>query len=236
MCSRRTGKAPRTLVSAGQSHWIAVMQRTLSLGTELPPGITSLRELAKAEHACTRCPLYRDATQVVPGEGRRHARLMLVGEQPGDKEDVAGKPFVGPAGRVLDRALAEAAIPREEVFVTNAVKHFKHEMRGKRRLHKRPNNYEIERCKVWLDLERAIVRPAVVVALGVTAARSLIGRTVTIMKVRGRAMQLADGTAAFVTIHPSLLLRIEDHADKEREYCAFVADLKLAANVLAQAA
>jgi DNA polymerase len=223
-------------VDVGSAKRIPTMAATLSLGIEATPAITSLRELAKAEHACTRCPLYQKATQAVPGEGRRHARLMLVGEQPGDQEDIAGKPFVGPAGRVLDRALAEAAIPREEVFVTNAVKHFKHEMRGKRRLHKRPNNYEIERCKVWLDLERAIVRPAVVVALGVTAARSLIGRAVTIMKVRGRALQLADGTAAFVTIHPSLLLRIEDHADKEQQYRAFVADLKLAANLLAQAA
>jgi DNA polymerase len=195
-----------------------------------------LRELAKAEHECTRCPLYENATQAVPGEGRRHARLMLVGEQPGDKEDIAGKPFVGPAGRVLDRALAEAAIPREEVFVTNAVKHFKHEMRGKRRLHQRPNNYEIERCKIWLDLERTIVRPAAIVALGGTAARSLFGRAVTITKLRQRVLQLADGTAAFVTIHPSLLLRIEDHADKEREYRAFVADLKLAGRALVQAA
>jgi uracil-DNA glycosylase family protein len=224
------------LTCARPGQWIAAMQPRLPLEIEAPPAITSLRERAKAEHECTRCPLYQNATQAVPGEGRRHARLMLVGEQPGDKEDIAGKPFVGPAGRVLDRALAEAAIPREEVFVTNAVKHFKHEMRGKRRLHKRPNNSEIERCKVWLDLEREIVKPAVVVALGGTAARSLLGRTVTITKLRRRALQLADGTAAFVTIHPSLLLRIEDHADKEREYRAFVADLKLAANVLAQAA
>ena len=161
---------------------------------------------------------------------------MLVGEQPGDKEDLAGKPFVGPAGRVLDRALAEADIPRAEVFVTNAVKHFKHEMRGKRRLHKRPNIHEIERCKIWLDLERSLVKPTAVVALGGTAARSLFGRTITIVKLRGRALQLPDGTAAFVTIHPSLLLRIEDHADKEREYRAFVADLKLAAGMLAQVA
>jgi DNA polymerase len=201
---------------------------------EALPAITSLRELAKAEHECTRCPLYRDATQAVPGEGRRHAHLMLVGEQPGDKEDIAGKPFVGPAGRMLDQALAEAGIPREEVFVTNAVKHFKHEMRGKRRLHKRPNAYEIERCKIWLDLERAIVKPAAVVALGATAARSLLGRAVTIIKVRGRMLQLSDGTAAFVTIHPSWLLRIEDRADKEREYRNFVADLRPAAKLLAK--
>jgi len=214
----------------------AAVQDKLPLAAEPPPAIASLRELAKAENECTRCPLYRHATQAVPGEGRRHAHLMLVGEQPGDKEDVAGKPFVGPAGRVLDQALAEAGIPREEVFVTNAVKHFKHEMRGKRRLHKRPNAYEIERCKIWLALELAIVKPAAVVALGATAARSLLGRAVTIIKVRGRLLELPDGTAAFVTIHPSWLLRIEDRADKEREYRNFVSDLRPAAKLLAKRA
>ena len=139
----------------------------------------------------------------------------------------------GPAGQVLDHALAEAEIPRTEVFVTNAVKHFKHEMRGKRRLHKRPNAYEIERCKIWLDLERAMVKPAVIVALGATAARSLFGRPVTITKLRGRTLALPDGAAAFVTIHPSFLLRIQDAADKKREYARFVADLRLAAKILA---
>jgi uracil-DNA glycosylase len=202
---------------------------------DLPP-IGSLRELGKAESECQRCPLYKDATQAVPGEGRRHAHLMLVGEQPGDKEDLAGKPFVGPAGRVLDRALAEAGIVREDVFVTNAVKHFKHEMRGKRRLHKRPNTYEIDRCKIWLEVERAIIKPTAIVALGATAARSVLGRAVTIAKARGRALELADGTAAFVTIHPSWLLRIEAEADKEREYRNFVTDLREAAKVLARAA
>jgi uracil-DNA glycosylase family protein len=201
---------------------------------EALPTITSLRDLSAAEDACRRCPLYRDATQAVPGEGRRHAHLMLVGEQPGDKEDLAGKPFVGPAGRVLDRALADAGIARAEVFVTNAVKHFKHEMRGKRRLHKRPNAYEIERCKVWLDLERAIVRPAAVVALGATAAQSLLGTSITIGKMRGRTLALPDGTAAFVTIHPSFLLRIIEHADKEQEYRRFVSDLRPAAEILAR--
>jgi DNA polymerase len=199
-------------------------------------GIKSLAELAKAENACTRCPLYKDATQAVPGEGRRQAHLMLVGEQPGDKEDLAGKPFVGPAGQVLDRALAEAEIPRTEVFVTNAVKHFKHEMRGKRRLHKRPNAYEIERCKIWLELERETVKPAVIVALGATAARSLFGRPVTIAKLRGRMLELPDGTAALVTIHPSFLLRIRDAADKKREYGQFVADLRVAAKMARDAA
>jgi uracil-DNA glycosylase family protein len=204
---------------------------------ERDPGATinSLRELAQAENECRRCPLYKNATQAVPGEGRKHSHLMMVGEQPGDKEDLAGKPFVGPAGRILDQALAEASIPREEVFVTNAVKHFKHEMRGKRRLHKRPNAYEIERCKIWLDTERALVKPVAIVALGATAARSLFGRPVTIAKARGQTLHLADGTAAFVTIHPSWLLRIEDEADKERERRNFVADLRQAAKILAKA-
>jgi uracil-DNA glycosylase len=194
-----------------------------------PEGVKSLRELAEAESSCTRCPLYRDTTQVVPGEGPSHAAFMLVGEQPGDKEDIAGKPFVGPAGRILDQALRDAGIVREETFVTNAVKHFKHEMRGKRRLHKRPNNYEIERCKIWLDDERKLVQPSAIIALGVTAARSLTGKTVTISKIRGQAMSLADGTRLFVTVHPSSLLRIEDEDDKEKAYRQFVADLKSAA-------
>ena len=154
---------------------------------------------------------------------------MLVGEQPGDKEDLAGKPFVGPAGRVLDRALADAGIEREATFVTNAVKHFKHEMRGKRRLHKRPDNYEIERCRIWLDAERSLVKPATIVALGVTAARSLTGRTVTIGKVRGKPVDVGDGTRLVVTVHPSALLRIEDEDERHAAYRSFVADLKVAA-------
>jgi DNA polymerase len=198
--------------------------------------IRSLRALALAEAECTRCPLYKFATQVVPGEGRAHARLMLVGEQPGDKEDLAGKPFVGPAGRILEQALEAAGIARKDAFVTNAVKHFKFEPRGKRRLHKRPNAYEIERCKWWLEQERTIVKPMAIVALGATAARSLFGRVVTITRMRGRQHQLADGTPAFVTIHPSFLLRIEDAADKAREYRTFVADLRRAAKVRADEA
>jgi uracil-DNA glycosylase len=194
-----------------------------------PQEVKSLRELTEAEARCTRCPLYRDATQVVPGQGPSHAALMLVGEQPGDKEDLAGKPFVGPSGRLLDQALRDAGIEREKAFITGAVKHFKHEMRGKRRLHKRPNNYEIERCKIWLDIERRLVRPSTIVALGVTAARGLTGKTVTINKIRGEALSLADGTKLFVTVHPSSLLRIGDNNDRQKAYRQFVADLKKAA-------
>ncbi|HEX5585601.1 UdgX family uracil-DNA binding protein [Gaiella sp.] len=192
------------------------------------PVIKSLSRLRTAEAECTRCPLYKDATQVVPGEGVARARLMLVGEQPGDKEDLAGKPFVGPAGRILDRALDDAGIARDDAFVTNAVKHFKHEMRGKRRLHKRPNAHEIERCRWWIDYERAIVKPAVLVAMGATAGRSVFGRNVTINKMRGRRHRTPDGGTAFVTVHPSSLLRMPNEADKERAYRDFVADLKRA--------
>ena len=193
------------------------------------PMVRTLAALAAAEQACRRCPLYKNATQAVPGEGPSHAKVMLVGEQPGDKEDLAGKPFVGPAGRILDSALADAGIPRKETFVTNAVKHFKFEPRGKRRLHKRPNAHEIERCQWWQERERAIVRPELIVALGATAARSLLGRVVTITSVRGQALTLADGTALVVTIHPSALLRIREEAEKHAAYAAFVRDLKLAA-------
>jgi uracil-DNA glycosylase family protein len=198
------------------------------------PEINSFAELRAAEAACTRCPLYRNATQVVPGEGPARAHVLLVGEQPGDKEDLAGRPFVGPAGQVLDRALEEADIPRDDVFVTNAVKHFKHEMRGKRRLHKRPNAHEIERCKWWLDIERALLRPRVVIGLGATAARSLLGRSATISQLRGEPIELEDHSRLLVTIHPSYLLRIQDAADKRREYGLFVKDLKLAAALLAK--
>jgi len=198
---------------------------------ETLPAIETLAALRTAEAACTRCPLYKDATQVVPGEGPSEAKFMLVGEQPGDKEDIAGRPFVGPAGRILDSALADAGIPRETTFVTNAVKHFKHELSGRRRLHKRPNAYEIERCKWWNDLERRIVKPQVVVALGATAARSMLGRPVTISNIRGRPIELSDGGRLVVTIHPSALLRIEDEADQRAKYQELVSDLQAAAKL-----
>jgi uracil-DNA glycosylase len=196
--------------------------------TKEPPSIT-LDELRDAETACTRCSLFGPATQVVGGQGPASAHLMLVGEQPGHEEDLQGLPFVGPAGRVLDQALKDAGIDRRGVFVTNAVKHFKFEQRGKRRLHKRPNAYEIERCRWWIDMEKAIIKPRVIVALGATAARSLLGKSVSISSVRGAILMQSDGTRLVVTIHPSYLLRINDVDDKAREYRQFVADLKSAA-------
>ncbi|MGV6874171.1 UdgX family uracil-DNA binding protein [Pseudochelatococcus sp. B33] len=186
----------------------------------------SLKELAEAEAGCMRCDLYRNATQVVPGEGHRQARMMVVGEQPGDKEDMAGRPFVGPAGRILDAALAEVGIPRQAVFVTNAVKHFKFVPRGKVRLHKRPNAGEIERCKWWLGQERKLVSPAVLVAMGATAVRSLLGRPASIASLRGEARRLEDGTPMIATVHPSYLLRIRDPAVRDEERTRFAADLR----------
>jgi len=192
----------------------------------------TLAGLRKAEAQCTRCPLYLPATQVVPGEGPEHAPLMMVGEQPGNDEDLDGHPFVGPAGRILDRAISEAGLDRTQIFVTNAVKHFKFEPRGKRRLHKRPNAYEIERCKWWNDIERKLVKPELIVALGATAARSLTGKTVTITKLRGQILPFENSSKLLVTIHPSSLLRIPDADDRHREYAGFVSELRLCAKVL----
>ena len=198
-----------------------------------PTLIKSLKALRDAEEACTGCPLYKHATQVVPGEGPVRARIMMVGEQPGDQEDKQGKPFVGPAGGMLAKALEDAGIDRDAVFVTNAVKHFKFEQRGKRRLHKRPNAYEIDRCHWWLDFERRLVKPDIVVALGATAVRSISGRPTSINKIRGRVLTLQDGGRMLATIHPSYILRIEDEVDKRAEYRKFVTDLKACAREVA---
>ena len=158
--------------------------------------------------------------------------VVFVGEQPGDQEDLQGKPFVGPAGQMFDRALAEAGIDRKLVYVTNAVKHFKFEPRGKRRIHKKPNNDEIEACRWWLDNELRLLKPQFTVALGATAARALTGRDATISRSRGRLMTLREGVEGFITVHPSFLLRLPDEASKAREYEKFVADLKLVAKHL----
>ncbi len=181
--------------------------------------------LRAAAAECQRCPLYAPATQTVFGEGPPDARLVFVGEQPGDQEDLAGRPFVGPAGQVFDRALAAAGIDRSRTYVTNAVKHFKFEARGKRRIHSKPDTPEIDACRWWISHERAVIKPAVTVALGATAARSLTGKAVTIGRERGRPLTLADGGEAWITVHPSFLLRIEDKAAAAIEFDRFVADL-----------
>ena len=185
----------------------------------------TLDGLRAAAAACQRCRLYAPATQTVFGEGPADARLVFVGEQPGDNEDLAGKPFIGPAGQLFDRALAAAGIDRTRTYVTNAVKHFKFEPRGKRRIHAKPDTSEIDACRWWVDHERKLINPAVTVALGATAARSLTGKAVTIGRERGRALTLADGSEAWITVHPSFLLRIEDRAAAAAEFDRFVADL-----------
>jgi DNA polymerase len=180
----------------------------------------------EAKH-CRACDLWKPATRMVFGEGPVEAPLMLVGEQPGDKEDLAGKPFVGPAGRILDKALAEAGIARGKAYVTNAVKHFKFARRGKIRLHQKPDTAEIKACHQWLAREKEIVKPSIVIAMGTTAARAVFGKAMPIGRNRGRVLELDAGGKALVTMHPAYLLRVEE-SDKAREYERFVADLRLA--------
>ena len=193
---------------------------------------TDLSHLREDAASCRRCPLWRNATQTVFGEGPASARMMLVGEQPGDREDLAGRPFIGPAGQILDQALEAAGIDRATVYITNAVKHFKNEPRGKRRLHKKPDASEIEACRWWLDQEIALVRPRLTVALGATAAGALMRRTVTIGRVRGQAIESELGHL-WITVHPSYLLRLPDEASRQREFVRFVKDLEGAKALLA---
>ena len=190
-----------------------------------PAEILSLADARSAIEGCRRCPLYEYATQAVFGEGPETADIMFVGEQPGDQEDLAGKPFIGPAGQVFDKAVEQAGIDRTAVYVTNSVKHFKFEPRGKRRIHKKPDRSEVQACKFWLNLERAFVKPKLVVALGATAAGSLLNRTVTISGTRGEPIALEDGSWLLVTVHPSYLLRITDRQQAEIERERFVDDL-----------
>ncbi len=196
------------------------------------PHPRSLAAVADAIQTCRRCDLWANATQGVPGEGPPHALLMLVGEQPGDQEDLQGKPFVGPAGGVLDRALQEAGVDRHEAYVTNAVKHFKNEPRGKRRLHKTPNRGEISACHWWQEHERRLVRPRVIVAMGGSAVLAVFGRPIPILKNRGQAFQLEDQAQGLITVHPSSLLRMPDEAARHAAFAAFVADLQAARALL----
>ncbi len=208
------------------------IDQTSFLKPEPTASASGLAGVAQQAEACRRCSLWQPATQLVFGEGPADADLMIVGEQPGDQEDLAGRPFIGPAGQLLDRALLEAGIDRACAYVTNAVKHFKFEPRGKRRIHAKPDTTEITACKVWIDQERATVAPKLTLLLGATAARSVLGRAVTISRERGRAIALSDGTQAFVSVHPSYLLRLPDEDAKQREFAAFVADLRSARDLI----
>ena len=192
------------------------------------PQTTSLSEVATASKACTACHLYKRGTQTVFGEGPKRATLMLLGEQPGDQEDVAGKPFVGPAGKLLDRALEEAGIDRDQVYVTNTVKHFKWEPRGKRRIHQKPNSREIAACRPWMEAELRLVKPKLLVCLGSTAAQAIFGPAFRVTKQRGIVMESEIAAKVVATVHPSSLLRQPDEESRAREYALFVADLRVA--------
>jgi len=193
-----------------------------------PPDTASLGALREAARRCTACHLYKGATQTVFGEGSKGATMMLVGEQPGDYEDVAGKPFVGPAGKIMDRALEEAGIDRSKVYVTNAVKHFKWEPRGKRRIHQKPNSREIAACRPWLEAELRVVKPKLVVAMGATAAQTIFGPSFRVTRERGKLLSSKLAPRVLATVHPSSLLRQPDEESREREYKLFVADLRAA--------
>jgi DNA polymerase len=187
----------------------------------------SLKHLREEARGCRACPLWANATQTVFGAGDPHARVMLVGEQPGDEEDKKGLPFVGPAGRLLDRALEAAGVDRNNLYVTNAVKHFKWQLRGKRRLHKTPAQREVDACRQWLEREIAAVKPHVIVALGATAARSVIGQDFKVSTMRGQFVERPLAPYAFATFHPSALLRLKDEAEREAAFERLVGDLKL---------
>jgi len=197
----------------------------------IPAGAT-LAELRVAVQDCRGCELYRRATQAVLGEGPSTARVVMIGEQPGDKEDQAGRPFVGPSGHLLDRALEEAGIDRNDVYLTNAVKHFKFEERGKRRIHKKPSSVEIVACRPWLDAELDCIHPEVIVCLGATAAQAVIGRQHRVLKERGRFFDFPGGGLITATVHPSAVLRSPDSQQRRQDYAAFVRDLKEVHKVL----
>jgi uracil-DNA glycosylase len=203
----------------------------MGTAAELVPPRPTLPALRAAAADCRACPLWKSGTQTVFGEGLKKADLMLVGEQPGDKEDLAGKPFVGPAGRLLDRALGEAGIDRGNAYVTNVVKHFKWEARGKRRIHKKPNLNEITACRPWLEAEISVVRPRALVCLGATAAQALLGKQFRVTHERGRFVDSELAEYVTATVHPSSILRAHDD-EREREIAALVADLTVVASVL----
>lgn len=195
-------------------------------------GRSELELLRAAAAGCTACPLYRNATQTVFGEGTPNARIVLVGEQPGDSEDLVGRPFIGAAGQLLDRALAEAGIAREECYVTNAVKHFKWEPRGKRRIHKKPSGRQIAACRPWLVSELSVIQPELLICLGATATQSVLGPSVRVLRDRGKFLVSEFCSQTLVTVHPSSLLRAPDPESRAANYRLFVADLRCGADLL----
>lgn len=199
---------------------------------QLIPPHTTLNSAREAAKNCRACDLWKRGTQTVFGEGARHARVMFIGEQPGDKEDLQGRPFVGPAGALLDKALVEAGIDRQDTYVTNAVKHFKWEPRGKRRIHKKPNSLEIAACRPWLDVEIELVKPQVIVCLGATAAQALLGRGFRVTQQRGRLLAFTAAPHLLATVHPSSILRAPDDESRHREFENLVNDLRVVTNVL----
>ncbi len=199
---------------------------------DLVPADPDLASLRRAAADCTACGLYRDATQTVFGSGSRNAELMLVGEQPGDKEDLAGEPFVGPAGKVLDQAMTEAGINRDRVYITNAVKHFKFTRRGKVRLHKKPSADEVAACRPWLETELSVLSPDIVVCLGATAAQALLGPSFRVTRERGRFVDWPYEPRVTATVHPSSILRAQDEGTRQAELARFTDDLRFVARAL----
>jgi len=200
-----------------------------------PPDTTSWSAVREVAKDCEACHLYKRATQTVFGEGPKDAPMMLVGEQPGDYEDVAGKPFVGPAGKIMDRALEEAGIDRSQVYVTNAVKHFKWEPRGKRRIHQKPNSREIAACRPWLEAELRLVKPKLLVCLGATAAQAIFGPSFRVTRERGKVLSSKFTPRVLATVHPSSLLRQADEESRQKEYKRFVSDLRAALKAAGEA-
>lgn len=219
------GTTPRETAISGR--------RVRAARAEPPDGTEPIAGLRDEAKGCRRCPLWRNATQTVFGEGPEDAEVIFVGEQPGDQEDRAGKPFVGPAGRMLDATLEDADVDRQKVYVTNAVKHFKFEPRGKRRIHSKPNAGEVQACRWWLDKEIGRIKPNLAVALGATAAQSLLGRAVPVLKMRGEVIERNDGLRVFITIHPSLILRMREQEDKEAERERFLQDMRKVKRLMA---
>jgi DNA polymerase len=230
------GRATGDMIARGATEPHKSQRRPEPMKRKDSAANDSIEALREEARGCRACHLWKNATQTVFGEGPQHAQVMLVGEQPGDKEDLAGKPFVGPAGQMLDRALQEAGVNRDKVYVTNAVKHFKFVPRGKIRLHQKPNTQEIKACRPWYERELKSIKPDLVVAMGATAAQSVLGKITPINKSRGRMIDLEDGTKALVTVHPSYLLRLPDEATRAREYERFVDDLKIVAAQMKKAA